>query len=309
MSSPRRPSRLRPFLELVRIQLTPTAVADSLTGYFLAGALAGRDDEMNAASVLLLAVTSVGAYWSGMVGNDWFDREKDLARNRSRPIPRGAVAPPAAAAFCLSLSLISLGAAFAISRVVGLTALALIAATNLYNGGGKRIPLVGNLLMGLCRSLNLILGALAVVPPSSLLDRPEVLVAAALLGLYIAGVTAVSLLEDRPHNRRAFLFTTVPLLSVPVALVPLSAGKFWAVLNSGTLGILLATAIARGCQSRATGGSAHPAEKFVRAGLSLLFFVDAGILLTRDLFAPALCVYGLMILAWLWRRRWLQSLP
>jgi hypothetical protein len=48
----------------------------------------------------------------------------------------------------------------------------------------------------------------------------------------------------------------------------------------------------------------------VRTGLWGLFLVDSGVLLARDareVWGPVVVLYGLMILAWLWPRQWLQS--
>jgi len=59
----------------------------------------------------------------------------------------------------------------------------------------------------------------------------------------------------------------------------------------------------------ASPAEAHPAENFVRSALLGIFVVDAGFLLSNDLVQQATAEYGLMILAWLWSRRWLQSLP
>ncbi len=309
MSERDRPSRLWPLLELVRIQLTPTAVADSFTGYCLASAVVGRDDKTSVPTLLLLALSSVAAYWSGMISNDWFDREKDVAGRKNRPIARGSVTPTSAAILCIILSIISVVTALIISTFAGLTAVTLLSVANLYNGGGKRVPIAGNLLMGICRTLNLFLGAAAVLHPSSLLERPEILVAGAILGLYVAGVTAASVLEDRPHVPGVFLATTAPLILVPLTLALLPTRNVWAVLNSVALGVLLVKAMARGYLKPRASPSLHPAEEFVRAGLSNLLLVDAGILLSKELLAPAISVYGLMILAWLWRRRWLQSQP
>ncbi|HAU38264.1 MAG TPA: 4-hydroxybenzoate polyprenyltransferase, partial [Phycisphaerales bacterium] len=45
--------------------------------------------------------------------------------------------------------------------VAMLTALALLATIVAYDAGAKRVPVVGPLVMGLCRALSLLLGATA----------------------------------------------------------------------------------------------------------------------------------------------------
>jgi hypothetical protein len=234
------------------------------------------------------------------------------------------------------------------SLEVGMVTCALLLLALLYNGGGKRIPVVGNLLMGSCRSTNFLLGAAAVLPLPELARDPSVLHPAVLLGIYIAGVTAVSVLEDVPPRRASFLFATAPLLAIPIVLAGLGsefslggldAAAIARALNAAALSGLIGLAIRRGvmrissrtavAESASTTGEgnekdhgarhitgtssgdrttpAHPADEFVRSGLQGIFLIDAGILLSRGLFHQAAAEYGLFILAWLWRRRSLQS--
>jgi hypothetical protein len=333
-----------PYLELVRVHLTPLAVADSFAGFCLAtriaGALGGRPP--GAGNLLRIAASSVLLYWMGMATNDLFDRKKDRIGQPLRPLARGAISPRAAWGFSLLLGLGGLLLALSVSPDAGMAAAALAVLALLYNAGGKRIPVVGNLLMGSCRSINLILGALGVLAAGSLSGLPDargILVAAAFPGLYIALVTAVSVLEDSPPRPTPFLCATLPILLVPAFLAFQGGFRMGPLLNSLALAMLLGRSIVRGGfdaartpggdnpssapgdaeaarELAAPGGAAsppaspgplHPAESFVRAGLSGLFLVDAGLLHASGLAGPAAAEYGLMILAWLWRRRWLQS--
>ena len=67
---------MRPYLELCRIYLVPTALADSFAGFALAAVVLQEDEDPLPA--LLVAVMSVCLYSAGMVSNDLFDLEKDV---------------------------------------------------------------------------------------------------------------------------------------------------------------------------------------------------------------------------------------
>jgi hypothetical protein len=367
---------IRPYLDLVRAPLTPSAIADSFARFSLAFAL--RRSAAPSWEVLAVAAASVLVYWMGMATNDLFDVEKDRARGVPRPIARGAIRPVAAALIAAALGACGLACGLAASVHAGMAVLTLILLALLYNAGGKELPILGNLLMGACRSVNFLIGALAVIPLCDLPGTPDVPEGAALLGLYIAGVTAVSVLEDRPPHPGSFLFTTAPLLVVPVILGRFFGDPPWALVNACILAIFLVSAMADGTlKARRTnriasmpagepvprgagspgsppdrlppGGDPpppsvvpfpesssaacgvtgtslspeksgdvppapgagrpgrHPAEEFVRSGLMGIFLIDAGFLLRGSTFRQAAAEYGLLILAWLCRRGWLQS--
>ena len=69
---------MAPYLQLVRIFLTPTAVADSYAGLMVASFIdAERHNrsEVGAARIAAVVAISVSLYWLGMAANDLFDRE------------------------------------------------------------------------------------------------------------------------------------------------------------------------------------------------------------------------------------------
>jgi len=311
-------------LDLVRVQLTPTAVADSFAGYCLA--VVARHSPPSAGTAATLAVTSICAYWMGMATNDLLDLEKDRRHQAPRPLVRGQLGSGRGWIFACLLAAGALAAALSISTDAALGASAVMATALIYNAGGKRVPIAGNLLMGSCRAGNLVLGALGAVSIRELAyDKElgyEVLAGAGILGLYIAGVTSVSVLEDSPPGPIPILVTTVPLLIVPVVLVTPAWPGPWAIANSVVLAALILRALFRAAREAAAQASGapsgagppgrrpHPAGQFVRSGLRGLFLVDAGVLLARDpreVWGPVVVLYGLMILAWLWPRHWLQS--
>jgi hypothetical protein len=315
---------LRPYLDLARVQLTPTAVADSFAGYCLV--VVARKCPPSAGTAVALALTSIFSYWMGMATNDLLDLEKDRRRGASRPLVRGELRPSSGWIFAGLLAAGALLASLSVSMDAALGASSVMTAALLYNAGGKRLPILGNLLMGSCRAGNLLLGALGAVTIRELTYDEDlsfqVLEGAGILGLYIAGVTSVSVLEDISPRPVPILVTTFPLLIVPVALTTLAWPRPWAVLNALLLAGLLLRAMVRAARDAASPGAGphsgpeppprrpHPAQGFVRTGLWGLFLVDSGVLLARDareVWGPVVVLYGLMILAWLWPRQWLQS--
>ncbi|MEM3783497.1 MAG: geranylgeranylglycerol-phosphate geranylgeranyltransferase [Candidatus Bathyarchaeia archaeon] len=124
---------------------------------------------------------ALGSYWSNlvygfltgflltaasMVINDYYDREIDAINEPSRPIPSGLIKPKEALTFATLLTLLGL----ATSLWTSTKAIALCFATALifwlvsasYVTVGKRIGLLGNLLVSACVSAPFIYGSLAV---------------------------------------------------------------------------------------------------------------------------------------------------
>jgi 4-hydroxybenzoate polyprenyltransferase len=308
-------SHLGSFLELFRVFLTPSAVADSFAGYSLAVSLSQKEPQR--AEILLVAGTSVALYWLGMLTNDLFDVEKDRQRFPGRPLASGRVSPRAAALVAGGLATAALGLGYlAGAAAVAIPVLVLALA---YNGGGKGVPLLGNLLMGSCRAGNLLLGAVAAVGAEEALRQERILAAAALLGLYIAAVTAVTLLEDRDYRPLSLHLRAAPLLFVPLALVVVQSRSLFNWLNGLALALLLFVPLRRAGRRRAGLGAVaegpeatHAATQVARRALSGIYLVDAGCLWalssdSRAVTSPAMALYVLALLGWLWKRHWVKS--
>lgn len=303
----RQRSSLKAYFELVRVFLLPSAVADSHAGFLLALALEGK--EPSGERALAVALTSALAYSLGMAANDLFDRRKDAVSAPSRPIPSGKVSPRAAAVLCLVLGGGAVAGAIA-SGTFWVTAL-LITTVLLYDCGGKRWPVAGVLLMGLCRAENFLLGASAAMGASALL-RPEVLCGAAVLGLFITLVTSVSRLEDRPFRRRPIRVRALPLFLLPVSFAAAAPTNPLAWLNAVILSLVLLDALRAAGNVSSAPGAVHGAAIFVRKALGAIFLVDAGIVLAlwperEGVLRPVLALYLLWAASWLWKRRWMRA--
>ena len=177
--------KLLAWLQLCRFAAVFTAMADIFLGYLLTHV--EFDPELKFG--MLLGASSC-LYLAGMVFNDVFDRDIDAQERPNRPIPSGRVSVRAAAIF--GASLVTLG--LALAAVAGAHSLfvagLLTVCIFLYDGFAKS-TMVGPVVMGACRFLNVMLGASAPALDASLAavwTLPQLHVAAG-LGVYIAGVT------------------------------------------------------------------------------------------------------------------------
>ena len=183
------------WLQIVRAPNVFTAPPDVIAGWLLA---AGG----SVAALALLIAASVCLYAAGMVLNDVYDVEQDATERPHRPIPSGRIARETARKIGFALLVAGVGFAALVGFIDGRwtpTFVALILASSvwLYDVWAKRTP-AGPLFMGACRGLNVLLGAAAaegIAQPAR--------VAAAGLGVYIAGVTWFARTEakrsSRPH--------------------------------------------------------------------------------------------------------------
>ena len=294
----------RPWLELCRIFLAPTALADSLAGFGLASALLESDAPPRV--LLLFPLVSVLLYSAGMVQNDLFDLPRDRVDAPGKPLPSGRVGLGAAAR--LATLLTGAGLALAVLADAWLPALAVAAASLAYNAGGKRVPVLGNLLMGACRGANFLVGA-AAAGSTDALRTWQVLTGAGCVTLFIAGVTAVSLLEDGPARPRALRTLTLAFPVLASGLLLFRPGSLlcwiaWLALEASLISTIL--------RMRQPPPGTPPAAVFVRGALGALFLFDALVLLclapsTREVLIPGLGLWLLALFAWWWKRRWLQS--
>jgi 4-hydroxybenzoate polyprenyltransferase len=229
-------SRLLAYAQLIRLPNVFTALADICLGLLTTAVLLQTPETARwwlAGGCLLAA--SACLYSAGMVWNDWFDLEQDRRERPFRPLPSERISTNLAVR--LGGTLIVTGLAFA--ALAGLhapvwdpTALAiaviLVVTILLYDGWLKR-TWAGPVGMGACRFLNVLLGL-------SLWDEALAswgLHVAAIVGLYIVGVTWFARTEARASRRKQLvaaamvmaaalvLALTLPLWFSPGATSPL----------------------------------------------------------------------------------------
>ena len=183
------------WLRLVRAPNLLTVPGDVLAGFLLASAATDGGDW---AQMFLLAMPAgVCLYAAGVMLNDLFGYAEDLLERPERPLPAKQISRESVAATAMVLLWV---AAFAAAFFDALpVALPLVLCIVLYDAGLKRVPVLGPALMGACRAGNLLLGASAVGDGLEFL--PWAAAGAAVLGLYVAGVTQLARREAEPGAR------------------------------------------------------------------------------------------------------------
>ncbi len=196
-----RPARALAFAQLLRLPNVFTAFADIALAGCATGLVTAQPGVF-----LLLCLSSGCLYLGGMVWNDFFDHAEDAKTQAFRPIPSGRVSVRTAAILASGLlftggflaSLVRPGDGWPTPSTV---AAALIFAILLYDGWLKHTPL-GPVAMGLCRSLNVLLGLSATpdaVPETVLWLLPVV------TGTYIVGVTWFARTEEKESHRKTLV--------------------------------------------------------------------------------------------------------
>ena len=189
-------SKLRAYLELLRLPNVFTAMADVLMGFLLTSSTL----ELMPAAALLLAASSC-LYLAGMVLNDVFDYDIDRVERPKRPLPSRRIPLATARTFGYSLWALGIlfgwGAGAALGEWTSGTIVSLLAlAVLLYDRWLKHTPL-GPIAMGSCRFLNVLLGMSAGRLPWSTAHW----IVALGLGTYIVGVTWFARTEARRSSR------------------------------------------------------------------------------------------------------------
>ena len=209
---------LRAWLELLRVPNLLTVPGDVLAGWLLAAG-----GHWHPVLLSTLAV-SLGLYAFGLISNDIVDFKTDTRERPQRPLPSKRVKPVTAVVVTLTLGCGAVLLAWLTGGHAFDCAVLLFLVITLYNTMMKDSALFGPLTLGLCRGLNLLLGAAASIPVASdglhgvpLANTVGVGAAAGLLLLYIAGVSALARREvetGRAHLIGALLRGLLPLQAV-----------------------------------------------------------------------------------------------
>ena len=189
--TPRPISAGRAWLTLFRIPNLFTVPGDPLAGVMLAAAAL----EIVPAGTALFSTlgASLALYSAGLLANDYCDRKVDARERPHRPIPSGAVSEKAVLVMAIILTTAGLLLAALGGKSTLLIAFILSITSWFYNAAGKRTAWLAPVKMGLCRGLNLLLGATVLGVPG-LISRPA-LIAASLMTGYVALITAAARYE------------------------------------------------------------------------------------------------------------------
>lgn len=226
---------LNGWLEIIRLPNLFTIPGDILAGASLAF-IAKNELYM----ILPVIIISLSLYISGLILNDYFDREIDKVERPLRPIPSGKVCPQTAlvvssvlVGMALLISFVisenNLLSFFAIQRTRVLTiVLFLVMFILLYSKLAKKIPWLGFIIMGLCRGFNVLLGA-AVATNSF---HGKILCGAGIEVMYIVSVSSIAYSEIRrpPTPVRCWLpFISLSSLAVILCITGISLLKVCAL--------------------------------------------------------------------------------
>lgn len=191
MSAATSQSRAAAWWQLLRAGNVFTAASNVVAGFLIV------QHQWQPAHVLAaLIAASTLLYLAGMVLNDVYDVELDAVERPERPIPSGRISRSAAAPVGWALLAAGVGCAWTATWITahvipGLIGSLLAAAVVQYNRELKTTA-IGPLIMGLCRTLNVLLG---VSVASDLAEHGIAVAYAAGMGLYTIGVTKLAQTE------------------------------------------------------------------------------------------------------------------
>jgi 4-hydroxybenzoate polyprenyltransferase len=153
--APAPPSLRLELLGLLNPPLAVAAAAESLTGALAA------NTPLNSPAPYLLAFVSALLFAAGSAFGHYFDRENDAKRRPERPLPAGRIDP--GLTWRLALMLLGLGILLPllVSQTSGLAGIGVALAVVLYAAVAKNSWGAGFLVLGIARSLNLVLGLTA----------------------------------------------------------------------------------------------------------------------------------------------------
>ncbi len=219
-------SSWRAYFELMRFPAVFTAVADVMMGY-----LVTRGELHPWSSFLLLTTISASLYLAGMVLNDVFDADIDALERPNRPIPSRRITRKSAVALGVGLIVFALLLAeTAVPDRTSVVAFVLAGCVMFYDTVAKH-TVAGPLVMGCCRSLNVLLGMSFASLPNSETLRPwtstELAIAVG-VGAYIAAVTWFARHEAQSSSRQtAVRFALRGIIVIDAAIVLGFCGPSW----------------------------------------------------------------------------------
>lgn len=196
-------TKIKPYLELVRLPAVFSAQADILAGFFISGA-----GIFEGKKLILLILASSFLYSAGMALNDFFDHRIDLKERSFRPIPSGRIKKENALLTAILLLLCGVITASFVNQTSFIISIILTGAIIAYDSGIKKLTWAGPLNMGICRYLNFLLG-LSILPL-----HPAWMLIPLITGSYIFGLSVLSKQETIGHDPVGIIICAVSLAYV-----------------------------------------------------------------------------------------------
>jgi len=279
--------------QLLRPANIVTSVADIWAGaavsYGMLGFFVDRRDFL--ADLGWLSLATACLYGGGVVLNDYFDARLDAVERPERPIPRGDITRLQAGALGFFLLFAGILSAFLAGIVPGVLAMLISLLVLLYNSRSKVHPVLGPLNMGLCRSVNLLLGISVI---------PELVLRMSWLGLFplifITAVTVISRGEVLGGNKKALQLSLVLYTLLLAGLLLLGIWQqslIWALLFGGCWFVFAVRPLLQALKTLA------PPEirRSVKAGVLSLIFLNAAYAGIFASWVPALTIVALLPLS------------
>jgi len=211
-------TKIKAYLELARFPNLFTAMADIIAGVWVVSIALERWPP----EVILLLLSSVFLYATGVILNDYADIEIDRLERPERPLPSGRITRSDALYFGMITAALGVVLAAFVHWVSLFIALCLLGFILLYDFWMKHHNLLGPLVMGLCRSFNLLLG-MSIIP--SMLHSYWWLSILSLI--YIFTVTSMAKGEVgeglHPNRVRGMVISVVICLFILLFLFPVTA--------------------------------------------------------------------------------------
>lgn len=223
--------------QVLRISLLPTALADILAGFALAGLSRG---EFRIEALLFLSSALI--YHGSMALNDWVDYKEDCELRPERPLPRGLIQPMDALRAAGALILVGISLAATLSLPLG-TWMAGIASLAVGYNVWLRGKFSGPLSLGVCRGMHLA-APIILLAPDSVGDHAPLLIG---YGLYVFALSSLARLETKTSSElkatpRILIGAIAAAFSAPLLLVAVELDAFrgtavslLAVLGAGAL--------------------------------------------------------------------------
>jgi 4-hydroxybenzoate polyprenyltransferase len=219
-------AKVRDWLELVRIPNFPSVPGDPLAGFVLAApVVVWRDCRIQ---VLVLIGVVLLVYAAGMILNDVADFQEDSRERPGRPMASGRIGRGVGSAAAVFCSVVALLLSAWLGIAVFLAVVLLLMLVLLYDFGRAKwlSRRVGFLVMGSCRGMSLLVGAVAAgARPSSM--PLQVWIGAAVITLYITGVSVVAVDEVQRNFLSRHVGLLIRLLIVVQAGLCCWGGAYW----------------------------------------------------------------------------------
>jgi 4-hydroxybenzoate polyprenyltransferase len=289
--------RLLSVLQLTRMALVFTAIADSTAALMLADPFAMS---FGVHRLITVVAISVGLYGYGMSLNDIIDRRRDRQIAAHRPLPSGRIGLIAAHVICVFFGLLALAAGVLLARHVAMLSLVLLVWTGglitFYDFAGKYMVAPGLLTLGLIRFFHATIPA----PQLPVLWHPLLL----LNHVAILSTVAYAWEQKRPALTRIHWWSVIGGLCVFNAMC---IGVVWGrghklmitpslIWPAGAVGLFLIVAVLirfRSADIRSAG------RNVMLAGLLWLIIYDASFVIAYGSWTNGIALLMLLPIAYL----------